>query len=52
MYVYFLKRVIDFLVALALLPFLCVIYIVLAPFYFFMDMRAYVLFMQTFGQVW
>ena len=37
MYVYFLKRVIDFLVALALLPFLCVIYIVLAPFYFFMD---------------
>ena len=37
MYVYFLKRVSDFLVALALLPFLCVIYIVLAPFYFFMD---------------
>ena len=37
MYVHFFKRVIDFLVALCALPFFCVIYIVLAPFYFFMD---------------
>lgn len=37
MYVHFFKRVIDFLVALVLLPFFCVIYIVLVPFYFFMD---------------
>ena len=37
MYVHFFKRVIDLLVTLCLLPFFCVIYIVLVPFYFFMD---------------
>ena len=37
MYVHFFKRVIDFVVALCLLPFFCIIYICLAPFYFFMD---------------
>lgn len=37
MYVHILKRIIDFLVALCLLPFFCVIYIALAPFYYFMD---------------
>ena len=37
MYVHFFKRVIDLLVTLCLLPFFCVIYIALVPFYFFMD---------------
>ena len=37
MYVHFFKRVIDFMVALCLLLFFCMIYIALAPFYFFMD---------------
>ena len=37
MYVHFFKRVIDFVVALCALPFFCIIYICLAPFYFFMD---------------
>ena len=37
MYVHFFKRVIDFVVALCALPFFCIIYVCLAPFYFFMD---------------
>lgn len=37
MYVHFFKRMIDFVVALCLLPLFCIIYIVLAPLYFFMD---------------
>ena len=37
MYLIFFKRVFDFLIALCALPFFCVIYIVLAPFYFYMD---------------
>lgn len=37
MYIHFFKRVIDFLVALLLLPFFCLIYVALAPIYFFMD---------------
>ena len=37
MYVNFLKRVFDFLFALFALPFFCIIYIMLTPFYFFMD---------------
>lgn len=37
MYKHFFKRVIDFMVALCALPFFCIIYICLAPFYFFMD---------------
>ena len=37
MYLIFFKRVFDFLIALCALPFFCVIYIVLVPFYFFMD---------------
>ena len=37
MYVHFFKRLIDLIVALCALPFFCVIYIILAPFYFFMD---------------
>lgn len=37
MYLIFFKRVFDFLIALCALPFFCLIYIVLAPFYFFMD---------------
>lgn len=37
MYVHFLKRLFDFMVALLLLPFFFIIYIVLAPFYLFMD---------------
>ena len=37
MYVNFLKRVFDFLIALFALPFFCIIYIMLTPFYFFMD---------------
>ena len=39
MYVHFFKRVIDFMVALCALPFFCIIYICLAPFYFFMGPR-------------
>lgn len=37
MYRHFFKRVFDFLIALCALPFFCIIYIVLVPFYFFMD---------------
>ncbi len=37
MYVHFFKRLIDFVVALCLLPLFCIIYIVLVPLYFFMD---------------
>lgn len=37
MYVRFFKRCIDFTASLILLPFFCIIYVVLAPFYFFMD---------------
>lgn len=37
MYVHFFKRMIDFVVALCLLPLFCIIYIVLVPLYFFMD---------------
>ena len=37
MYVHFIKRLFDIMVALVLLPLFCVIYITLAPFYFFMD---------------
>ena len=37
MYVHFFKRFIDLIVALCAFPFFCVIYIILAPFYFFMD---------------
>ena len=37
MYVHFFKRLIDFSVALILFPFFCIIYIILEPFYFFMD---------------
>lgn len=37
MYVRFFKRCIDFTVSLILLPFFCIIYAVLVPFYFFMD---------------
>lgn len=37
MYVHFFKRITDFVVALCLLPLFCIIYIVLAPLYFFMD---------------
>lgn len=37
MYVRFFKRFIDLTASLILLPFFCIIYIALAPFYFFMD---------------
>ena len=37
MYRHFFKRVFDFLIALCALPFFCIIYIVLVPFYFYMD---------------
>lgn len=37
MYRHLFKRVFDFLIALCALPFFCIIYIVLVPFYFFMD---------------
>lgn len=37
MYVRFFKRCIDFIASLILLPFFCIIYVVLAPFYYFMD---------------
>ena len=37
MYEHFFKRVIDIIVALCLLPFFCVICILVAPFYLFMD---------------
>ena len=37
MYIHFFKRLIDLIVALCAFPFFCVIYIILAPFYFFMD---------------
>lgn len=37
MYGHFFKRVFDFLIALCALPFFCIIYIVLVPFYFYMD---------------
>lgn len=37
MYVHFFKRITDFVVALCLFPLFCIIYIVLAPLYFFMD---------------
>lgn len=37
MYVHFFKRLIDLIVALCVFPFFCVIYIILAPFYFLMD---------------
>ncbi len=37
MYIHFFKRLLDLMVALILLPFFCVLYIVLTPFYFFMD---------------
>ena len=37
MYVHVFKRIIDLIVALCALPFFCVICILLAPFYFFMD---------------
>ena len=37
MYENIIKRAIDFLIALCALPFFCIIYICLAPFYFFMD---------------
>lgn len=40
MYTHFFKRFFDFLIALCALPFFCVIYIVLIPFYFFMDRGA------------
>lgn len=37
MYVIFFKRIVDFFLALCAFPFFCVIFIILAPFYFFMD---------------
>ena len=37
MYVRFFKRCIDLTASLILLPFFCIIYVVLAPFYYFMD---------------
>lgn len=37
MYVRFFKRFIDLTASLILLPFFCIIYVALAPFYFFMD---------------
>lgn len=37
MYVRFFKRCIDLIASLILLPFFCIIYVVLAPFYYFMD---------------
>lgn len=37
MYVRFFKRCIDLTASLILLPFFCFIYVVLAPFYYFMD---------------
>lgn len=37
MYVRFFKRCIDFIASLILLPFFCIIYVVLVPFYYFMD---------------
>ena len=40
MYRHFFKRVFDFLIALCALPFFCIIYIVLVPFYFYMDRGA------------
>ena len=40
MYVHFFKRLIDLIVALCAFPFFCVIYIILAPFYLFMDRGA------------
>lgn len=37
MYVSFFKRLFDILVSVLLLPFFCVIYVILMPFFFFMD---------------
>lgn len=37
MYENYVKRAFDFLFALMVLPFFCVLYVILAPFYFFLD---------------
>lgn len=37
MYKHFGKRIFDIFIGITALPFFCVIYIVLVPFYFFMD---------------
>ena len=50
MYTHFFKRFFDFLIALCALPFFCVIYIVLIPFYFFMDRGAMVYSCKRIGQ--